>query len=417
MRLSHFRNVYNEYPGQFWLLIGASFIDMVGNALIFPFFAMFLTDRFDVSIARVGVIFGIFSAAGIAGSMVGGALTDRFGRKPIALAGLVVSALGNMAIVLTKDFTVLYGIAAVIGAVGSIGHPAWQAMMADLLPEEKRAEGFGMSRIAFNVAVMFGPIIGGLLAGVSYLLLFSVDVATSLITATILFFFLRETRPEKPASAEPEESLLQTFRGYGHVLRDGVFLAFAALGMIVWLVYFQMNTTLAVFLRDEHGIAPQGFGLLLSLNALIVVLFQFSITRRVRQRGYPSLLVLAAGTLLYAIGFSLYGWVAGVVLFVAAMVIITIGEMLVVPIGQAVAVQLAPEQMRGRYMAVFGFGFAVASGTGTWLAGQVINQLGFEWVWYLAGVIAAGAAVAYVVMHFAVETPQPAPEIEREAGD
>ncbi|HEX3050033.1 MAG TPA: MFS transporter [Aggregatilineaceae bacterium] len=413
MNLGRLQNIYKEYPSQFWLLIGASFIDMVGNALIFPFFAMFLTDKYDVSLTRVGVIFAIFSISGIVGSTIGGALTDRFGRKRIALSGLVLSALGNMAIVLNDNFTVLYLIAGTLGVVGSIGGPAWQAMMADLLPEEKRTEGFGMIRIAFNVAVMFGPMIGGLLAGVSYLLLFSVDVATSMITATILIIFLRETRPEKKAGDAPEETLVQTFRGYGQVLRDRVFLSFAVLGAVVWLVYFQMNTTLAVYLRDQHGIEPTGFGALLSLNAVIVVVFQLWVTRKVRA--YPAMFILTVGTLFYAIGFSMFGYTGGYTLFVTAMVIITIGEMLVVPTGQAIAARLAPEHMRGRYMAVFGFGFAIASGSGTWLAGQINTHLGFEWVWYLAGIVATTAALGYLAMHYLIELPKAEPEFDGEA--
>lgn len=413
MNFKQFRAVYEEYPRQFWLLVGASFIDMVGNALIFPFFALFLTDRFDISMTRVGVIFAIFAASGMVGGTIGGALADRFGRKPIALFALTTSALGNLLLVLINDLTLLYPIAATLGVVGSIGGPAWQAMMADLLPEEKRIEGFGIIRVMFNVAVMFGPIIGGLLAGVSYLLLFSVDTATSLITATILFIYLRETRPERKATSEPVETLAQTFRGYSRVLHDNLFIAFAVLGMVVWLVYFQMNTTLAVYLRDEHGIQPHGFGLLLSMNAVMVVLLQFSITRWVKRRAFPSMLVLASGTLLYAVGFSMFGYVAAISMFVLAMVIITIGEMLVVPVGQAIATKLAPEHMRGRYMAVFGFGFALASGSGPWLAGQVINHLGFDWVWYLAGLIGAVASVGYLVLHYATEAPQMI--LEREA--
>jgi MFS family permease len=399
------RAVYDDYPRQFWLLVGASFIDMVGNALIFPFFALFLTDRFDVSMSRVGVIFALFSAAGLIGSTLGGALADRFGRKPIALSGLVISAFGNLSLALVPDFWMLYPLAVVFGLGGSIGGPAWGAMTADLLPENKRAEGFGIFRIVFNLAVTFGPMIGGLLAGVSYVLLFSVDAATSFVTAAILFVFLRETRPQTAPVSEggetvPPETLAQTFRGYGAVLRDRVFVAFSLLGVLVWLVYMQMNTTLAVYLRDEHGVAPTGFGLLIAMNAGMVVVMQLAVTRRVR--GYSSLLVLAAGTLLYAVGFSMYGYVSTALFFVLAMVIITVGEMMIVPVAQAVVTQLSPEHMRGRYMAVFGFGHAISFGTGVWLAGQIISGLGPEWVWYLGGIVAAGTALGYVRLHRAV---------------
>ncbi len=418
MRFSRFRAVYDDYPRQFWLLVGATFIDMVGNALIYPFLALFITDRFEVDIARVGVIFAIFAGAGIVGNTIGGALTDRFGRKPVALTALVASALGNLGMAFITDFNMLYALAALQGAVGSVGRPAWEAMLADLLPEEKRAEGYGIIRMMFNLAVTFGPLLGGLLAGISYVLLFSVDAATSVITAAILLVFLRETRPQsQPGEAQSGESLVQTFRGYGTVLHDRVFMAFVLLGAVVWLVYFQMNSTLAVYLRDEHGISPRGFGLLIGLNALMVVLMQFAITRWLRQRGYPALLVMAVGTLLYAIGFSMFGYVAGYTLFITAMVIITLGEMLISPVAQATAAKLAPEHMRGRYMAVLGFGFALASGSGTWLAGQVSQALGFEWVWLLSGVAGTLGAVGYVAMHYLTEGPAFAASFEAEPRD
>lgn len=399
--LDRLRTIYHDYPRQFWLLAGASFIDMTGNALVFPFFALYLTDKFNVGMDRAGVIFMIFSATGMLGSTIGGALADRYGRKPIALTSLVTSALGNLGIALVTEFWMLYPLACTVGVVGSIGGPAWQAMMADILPEDKRAEGFGIIRMEFNLAVIFGPMLGGLLASFSYLLLFSVDAATSFITAAILLVKLRETRPQaEPGELEiDQETLVQTFRGYGTVLRDSLFVTFAVLGAVVWLVYFQMNTTLPVYLRDEHGIAPQGYGLLLSMNALMVVIMQFPITRQLRERGYAPVLVLAAGSVLYAIGFGMFGVFSLYAFFVMAMMIITLGEMIIVPIGQAVAVQLATDHMRGRYMAVFGFGFAIAGGLGPWLAGQVINHLGGEWVWLLGGVLAMASALGYLVLH------------------
>jgi MFS family permease len=418
VHLTRFRAVYDDFPRQFWLLVGASFIDMVGNALIYPFLALFITDRFRVDIARVGVIFAIFAVAGVIGGTIGGALTDRFGRKPVALTSLIASALGNLALAFITDFNLLYVLAALQGTIGSVGRPAWEAMLADLLPEERRAEGYGIIRMMFNLAVTFGPLLGGLLAGISYVLLFSVDAATSVITAAILLVYLRETRPQaQPGAAHSGESLVQTFRGYGAVLHDRVFTAFVLIGAVVWLVYFQMNSTLAVYLRDEHGISPRGFGLLIGLNALIVVLTQFAITRWLRQRGYPALLVMAVGALLYAIGFSMFGYVAGYALFIAAIVIITVGEMVISPVAQATAAKFAPEHMRGRYMAVLGFGFALASGSGTWFAGQVKNALGFEWVWLLGGVLGTLGAVGYVALHYRTEGPVFAASLEAEARD
>ena len=395
-RWQRLHDIYDDYPQQFWLLIGATFIARMGNALIFPFFALFITDRFNVGMTEVGVLMGIFALSGMVGGTIGGALADRMGRKPALIFALLLSAFGNVCIALVPEFWMLCAIAVFLGVFGSIGGPAGQAMVADLLPEAKRAEGYGIFRVVFNLAVVVGPMIGGLLAGISFLLIFFIDALTSLITATILFFKLRETKPETAADAPPE-SITQTFQGYGRVLRDSSFIVFVALTFVVSVVYLQMNTTLSVFLRDEHGLAPKYFGVILSINAMMVVLFQFGVTRRVR--GYPPLLVLAAGTLLYAVGFGLYGFVAGFALFVAAMVIITIGELLAVPVGQAMAAQFAPEAMRGRYMAVFGFAWGSASGVGTLLAGLVMDNADPRWVWYLGGIAAGLAALGYALQY------------------
>ncbi|MCD4686255.1 MAG: MFS transporter, partial [Anaerolineae bacterium] len=383
-------------------------------ALVFPFFALYVTEKFDVGMTQVGTLFITFSLMGMVGSTIGGALADRFGRKPIVLFSLVFSAAGNMTMALAPEFWMLFVIGGFLGLMSSIGGPARQAMLADLLPEEQRAEGFGVLRILFNVAVVMGPMIGGLLAGVSYLMLFSVDALASLLTATEIMVWLRETKPDT-VTITATETLRETFQGYGRVLRDGVFMSFSAICVALYLVYFQMNTTLPVYLRDVHGIPPQGFGLIISINATMVVLMQVGITRRMRQRGYPQFLLLATGALMYAFGFGLYGVFASYGLFIVAMVIITLGEMIVEPVRYALATRLAPEDMRGRYMAVYGYGFAVASGGGTYLAGLVIDHLGPEYVWYFAAILGTLTALGYLWLHQTLEgtarVAEPAPRV------
>ncbi len=155
-------------------------------------------------------------------------------------------------------------------------------------------------------------------------------------------------------------------------------------------MYIQMNTTLAVFLRDSHGISEQGFAYILSLNAAMVVVFQFPTTRWLNQ--YRPLVVMAVGTLLCAVGFMMYGFVTAYLLFLGAMVIITLGEMFVIPTSQAIVSHLAPEDMRGRYMAAYGFSWVIPWAVGPLLAGLVMDNADPRWVWYgaaLAGLVAA----------------------------
>ena len=251
--------VYREYPGAFWTLFGATFIDGLGSALVFPFFSLYITSKFNVGMIEVGTLFLIFTTTGVLGSFIGGAMTDKFGRKAMIIFGLLVSAFSSLAMGLVNDLNLFYVLGAVVGLFSNAGGPAQQAMVADLLPEEKRADGYGLIRVIGNLAVTIGPMIGGFLANRSFLLLFILDAITSTITAVIVFFALPETKPEVSKDAD-EEDFVQTLSGYGKVLRDGLFMAFLGASMLAILVYSQMNSTLSVFLRDMHGVSPAGFG-------------------------------------------------------------------------------------------------------------------------------------------------------------
>jgi MFS family permease len=112
---------------------------------------------------------------------------------------------------------------------------------------------------------------------------------------------------------------------------------------------------------------------------------------------------MAAGTLLYAIGFGMYGFVSAYLLFMLAMVIITIGEMLVAPVGQAIVATLAPEDMRGRYMAVYGFSWVIPTAIGPLLAGLIMDNISPFWVWYAAGIVGLIAAAGFYMLERRVD--------------
>ena len=393
--LARATTVLGEYPRQFWILVGGTFIDRLGGALLFPFFTLYITARFGVGMTQVGLLFGVFALSSAIGTTLGGALTDRLGRKRMFLFGLVASALSSVVMGLVDSLALFVGVVVLVGILADAGFPAQQAMVADLLPEEKRGEGFGILRVVVNLAVTIGPMIGGLLAARSYLSLFLADAVTSLVTAAIVFLALKESRPA-PAEGVPAETMARTFAGYLDVLRNRAFAWFLVTSILMILVYMQMNTTLAVYLRDSHGIPAQGFGYLLSLNGAMVVLFQFPIARWARR--FRPLLIMTTGTLLYAIGFGLYGFVGAYTLFVGAMAIITVGEMLVSPTGQAIVASMAPGDMRGRYMATFGYAWLIPSAIGPLVAGLVMDYADPRWVWYGAGILGLAAAGGYYLL-------------------
>ena len=398
--LKKIKSIYHEYPRTFWLIMLGMFIDQLGGALIFPFFGLYITYKYNVGMTEVGVMFSIMAVSSLVGSLIGGALTDKFGRKIMILFGLVISAASTLLLAFAPSLDFIYLAGLVVGLFGNMAGPAHQAMVTDVLPEDKRIDGFGILRVIANLAVAIGPAIGGFLAARSYTMLFIIDVILSTITAIIILAFVPETKPETPKGVDGkpqrEQSLGETLAGYSKVFKDSTFMVYMLAAIFMVLAYQQMNTTLPVYLRDVHGLPDSGYGLLLSLNASMVVIFQFWITRRIKK--FAPMKIMAWGMVIYALGFSMYGFVSAFWLFIVAMVIITIAEMLVSPTGQAIVAKLSPEDMRGRYVAIFGFSWTLPTAIGPLVAGLVMDNYDPNWVWYGAGIFMLLSAAVFAVL-------------------
>jgi MFS family permease len=388
--------IYREYPRDFWMMIAVNFVDRLGGSLLFPFFALYITKKFDVGMTQVGGLFAVFSLSSFIGAFPGGALTDRFGRKGIIIFSLLSTSFSTLLMGFVNEFQVFLLVAFFSGIFTDVGGPAYEAVFIDMLPQEKRASGFGIRRVAFNLAVVLGPAIGGFIAARSYLALFISDAIISSIVALMVFRLIPETKPQL-AEGEEQESTGQTFRGYLQVLRDRKFMAFTFVCLLTWLVYMNMNTTLGVFLRDRHGVPESGYGSLISINAAMVVLFQFPITRRIEKN--PPMLMMALGAFFIALGLLLYGFVSTFLWFAIAIAILTIGEMVTIPVANAVVAKFAPDEMRGRYNFIFGNSWGIAFAVGPYVAGLVLDNYDPNWLWYGCGIVGVVAVLGFILLH------------------
>ena len=395
--IKRLNKIYHEFPSKFWVVVLVAFIDRIGGTLLFPFFSLYITQKFHVGMTQAGIILGVLSAFGLVGSMVGGALTDKFGRRRLILFGLVFSAMSTLSLGLANSLAALYPLIVVIGLLSNIAGPAHDAMIADILPEKQRAEGFGILRVAGNLAWIIGPTIGGVVAARSFFMLFVIDFVLSCIVAVLFYRLIPETKPVEPAE-KGHESVWQTVAGYRHVLRDFAFMAFLAASILMLAVYQQMYNTLPVYLRDTHGFSPSAYGFFLTTSAITVVLFQFWVTRQIKHR--PPFLMMALGTVFYAIGFSMIGFISAYVLFLLASVVITIGEMIMMPTSQALAANFAPVEMRGRYMAVFGLSWAIPAMIGPGAGGFILDNFNPNLLWYGGGVLCIVSALSFCVLQF-----------------
>ena len=113
--LTRLKKTYAEFPPLFWIVVGTLFIDAIGSTLLFPFFALYITQKFGVGMTEAGILLGMSSLFGLIGSVIGGALTDRFGRRRLILFGLVFSALSSLSFGLAWDVKILYVLVIFVG--------------------------------------------------------------------------------------------------------------------------------------------------------------------------------------------------------------------------------------------------------------------------------------------------------------
>ena len=391
--IANLRKTYHDFPKDFWSVMFGMFIDNIGGSLLFPFLTLYVTQRFGVSLIDIGWIHVVSTLVNIVGTSVGGALADKFGRKTISLIGLFGSALITIPLGLTGNWGVFIIFNLLTSFMGHFASPAFQALIADLLPSEKRSQGYSAMYVIGNLAAAIGPMMGGLLASQSFLLLFIVDCILSVGTGIFLMFKMPETQPEE-AKAVKKQNLRETFAGYGAVMRDRVFVTLVALIVMTMMVYMNYNTTLSVYLNRLHGITAQQFGYLLTLNASMIVLFQFTVTRLTAK--FKRSVMMFIGTMLYAIGFSMVGFGNTYAHFILAFAIVTTGELISSPLYQTIAAEFAPIDMRGRYMAFLNISYSFAAAVGPLVAGYVMESSHPQWVWYGGGMLCVIAAFGFL---------------------
>jgi MFS family permease len=361
---------------------------------IWTFMGIWAIDKLgaDSSSLAVALLAGACLAATT--GYVSGHLSDRIGRRPLILAGWAILSLYVLLFALVGDRTTL-GLVVLAGAgmAGSIGWAATQAFVADLVPRERHEAAFASLRVANNLGVVGGPVLGGVLLLVSWTALF---VGVSILSAAV-FALAWRLLPRRGAFA-PED--VPERGSFAVIRRDHIFGLFLVSTALAYIVYVAYEAVLPISLVDTHGLAPSTWGFLVILNPLMVTLFQLRLTRW--TSGISPLPKLAAAIMLMGLPFLVLSVSAAVPVVLAVIFVFVIGEMLWVPTSQAVAAGLAPADLRGAYLGAFSsmgaVGFALAPFTGL----LVRDAAGDTAMWaFFAGMSIVGAAVGAVAVHLA----------------
>ncbi|HEY2321677.1 MAG TPA: MFS transporter [Thermoanaerobaculia bacterium] len=336
--MTRLRDQLRRQPAAAWILYGGTFVNRFGS-FVMPMLAIFLTRR-GYSAPQAGFAIGCYGFGLLIASAVGGHLADRIGRRNTIVLSMFTSAAAMLALSQARSYSSIVILAVFAGATTELYRPASHALLGDIVPFEDRAIGFALYRFAINLGFAFGPATAGFLANRSFFLIFAADAATSVAYGIIAIFAL----PQGLRTYSKEERAGEAVRT---AFADSRVVAFLAAAMLAATVDYQMGSTVALHVT-RAGFSAATYGALISLNGVLIILFELIIIARV-QRMDPRP-VIAIGYLLNGIGFGLTGLAHTVPALAATVVVWTTAEMLYSPMAATHMMQLAPERYRGRYM-------------------------------------------------------------------
>jgi MFS family permease len=347
-------------PRPVWILFAGTFINRFGT-FVMPFLAIYMTKQ-GYSPTQAGLAVSSYGAGHICASMIGGHLADRIGRRHTIALSMFLSAVAMMALSQARTLPAILILAFFVGLVAEFYRPAATALLGDLVAPEQRIAAFGMYRFAINLGFAVGPATAGFLADKSFFYVFAGDALTSFAYGIVALFFL----PHGIRSTGKDEKPGEGFRA---AFSDRAFVYFLAATMCMTWVEFQLHSTLPLHIA-HLGYSPATYGMLISINGVLIVLFELAITAWTQR--FPPQPLIALGYGLTGIGFALTGIATSFPLLVFTVVVWTLGEMTYAPVTGAYVTGLAPERFRGRYMGIW---------HSTWSAGMILGPTMGTWIY------------------------------------
>lgn len=360
-----------------WALLAGSFVNKLGS-FVQVFLVLLLVHR-GYTAAIAGLALGAYGAGAIAGVVAAGSVTDRAGYRWTIAGSMAIAAVLTAALLVVQQPWLVLLVAAALGASAQAYRPASSALLSELTPANQQVMVFAIYRLALNLGMTAGPLLGVLLISASYDLLLWVDALTSLAFAVVAAVLLPR-HVAAPAAAGPGGFMRG---GYARLLADRRFLLVLGALFVSQVVYIQYLAVLPLHLQAQ-GVAVQVYGGLVSLNALVVICCEVPITQYVQR--LPARVAVMLGMGLIGVGLTLYLFPAGLAGLVVATLVWSLGETIGSPAVSAYPGQVAPPDLRGRYMAAAGASAQLGYALGPVLGVAAWGRVG-PGVWALCGLV------------------------------
>lgn len=372
--LTLYKNAYGGLPRTSWLLALIMLINRSGSMVI-PFMGVYLTQKLHFSLSEAGTIITIFGIGSIIGTSIGGWLTDKIGQYYVQFWSLVGGGFGFFVLVLMQTFWQVAACIFIISIIVEALRPANSASVAHYSKGENITRSYSLNRLAANLGYAIGPTLGGLLAAYDFRYLFIADGITCIFAGFLFKFWFKPTKIEKSKAATNTESE----KGKSPY-QDYIFLVAIGLTALCVTSFFQMFTVMPLYFKQECLYSEQKIGLLLSLNGLIVALFEMLLVYKLGEK-ISQLKMVSYGALMLMIAFALIISSQSLFIIVLSITFFTLGEIFMFPYMNVFTINRSSPSTRGKYIGMYASVFSIAWTFAPLIGTNIAESYDFQTLW------------------------------------
>lgn len=376
----YWENYISAYKGlspSIWLLAMVMFVNQTGT-MILPFLSVYMTTQLGISMQKAGIVLSVYGIGTLAGSWLGGWLTDKFGAYRVQLFSLFAVVPLYLLIPQMQTFESLCLLLLLTSLVKELFRPANSAAISSYAKPENLTRAFSLNRMALNLGFSIGPAIGGFLIMYQFSYLFYTSAIIVFASAVVfwLFFRNREARVVLPEKAKVQLAQPASISAY----KDRPFLVFSLMISLYAFCFFQLLNTLPLFYKTEALLSEQRVGLLMAFNGFVVFLLEMIVVKIAENR-LSLRKNMVFGTLLCGLAFLILIPSHQLGVLYLSMFIMSISEILIMPFSSTVAVNRSDASNRGSYMGLNSMSYSLAFVTSPFIGMQIVELYGFDTLW------------------------------------
>jgi predicted MFS family arabinose efflux permease len=360
--------------------------------MVLPFLSKYLKENLHFTYGQVGWIMVAFGLGSMLGSWLGGKLTDTIGFYKIMIFSLFTSGILFFILQYITSFWGLCMGMFVIMTIADMFRPAMFVSLSVYAKPENRVRALTLVRLVVNLGFVAGPTLGGLIIlGMGYQGLFWIDGSSCIIAILIFALTVKEKKRIPLAVGEIPTTIIKK-----SVYKDKPFWLLLFTIFIIVMVFFQIFTTLPLYHNEKFGLTEFQTGMLLSLNGLLVFLFEMPIVSIVERKSLNKIKIIAFGALCVALGYIVLLIDSWIPILVVSIIFLSFGEILSFPFSNAVALNRAPKGQEGEYMGLFTMSFSLAHIVCSKTGLDIIAQYGYKTNWLFMGSLGIFAALCCI---------------------